>query len=160
MKSIPVTTADVLKMLNLPADMSTNDIFELHSPLVLKMLSEYTTEDAYAEALDDEEAEPGEDEAVVYTTLQTAFRFGYAFLMLNSTCEFLNLKTVGQGIVKTIGLDSSATALLTGGEIDAFKDSLETRALTLLKAYLSPVGIARMDALNPKPRKLVRAVVI
>jgi hypothetical protein len=37
------------------------------------------------------------------------------------------LKTLGEGIVKTVGLDQSATELLTGSEIDAIKAKLELR---------------------------------
>jgi hypothetical protein len=56
--------------------------------------------------------------------------------MQHRTCEFISLKTLGEGIVKTVGLDQSATELLTGSEIDAFKAKLELRALTRLGDYL------------------------
>jgi hypothetical protein len=64
--------------------------------------------------------------------------------MLYSTAEFLNLKTLGEGIVKTVGLDQSATELLTGGEIDSFKANLELRALTGLRDYLNQQGQNRL----------------
>jgi hypothetical protein len=64
--------------------------------------------------------------------------------MLHSTCEFLNLKTLGEGIVKTVGLDQSATELLTGSEIDSFKANLELRALTGLRDYLNQQGQNRL----------------
>jgi hypothetical protein len=56
--------------------------------------------------------------------------------MQHRTYEFISLKTLGEGIVKTVGLDQSATELLTGSEIDAFKAKLELRALTRLGDYL------------------------
>jgi len=64
--------------------------------------------------------------------------------MLHSTCEFLNLKTLGEEIVKTVGLDQSATELLTGSEIDSFKANLELRALTGLRDYLNQQGQNRL----------------
>ena len=70
--------------------------------------------------------------------------------MLHSTTEFLNLKTLGEGIVKTVGLDQSATELLTGSEIDAFKANLERRALTLLRNYLNQCGMERLVELKPR----------
>jgi len=89
-----------------------------------------------------------------------SFRFGFCFLMLHSTCEFLNLKTLGEGIVKTVGLDQSATELLTGSEIDAFKAKLELRALTLLRNYLNQSGMERLSELKPRLPKVLRAGVI
>jgi len=89
-----------------------------------------------------------------------SFRFGFCFLMLQSTCEFLNLKTLGEGIVKTVGLDQSATELLTGSEIDAFKAKLELRALTLLRNYLNQSGMDRLTELKPRLPKELKAGVI
>lgn len=173
-KAIPVSVSDALKTLNLPSDMSDNAIFELHSTLVLEELKKLTTSESYTDATADiemEEAEPGTPDAegnvpeptpapVPYSNLQTKFRFAYCFLLLHSTAEFINLKTVGEGIVKTVGIDQSATELLTGIEIEAFKASLQMRALRVLDGYLSPAGLALLDDLNPRPPRLIRAGVI
>jgi len=80
--------------------------------------------------------------------------------MLQSTCEFLNLKTLGEAIVKTVGLDQSASELLTGSEIDAFKANLELRALIGLRDYLNLQDHNRLDELNPRPFRVIRAGVI
>ena len=72
----------------------------------------------------------------------------------------LNLKTLGEGIVKTVGLDQSATELLTGSEIDAFKANLELRSLTILKSYLNPAGLDRLNELKPRQPRLIRVGVI
>jgi hypothetical protein len=80
--------------------------------------------------------------------------------MLQSTCEFLNLKTLGEGIVKTVGFDQSATEPLTGSEIDAFKAKLELRALTGLRDYLNLQGQNRLDELKPRPPRVIRVGVI
>jgi hypothetical protein len=80
--------------------------------------------------------------------------------MLHSTCEFLNLKTLGEGIVKTVGLDQSATELLTGSEIDAFKANLELRALTVLSSYLNQTGLDRLNELKPRQARPIRVGVI
>lgn len=152
MKAIPVDVNDVITILNLPGDMAENPIFSEHEALVLKRLAEICLEDDYNDAAGDD-LEAGD---AVYV----AFRYGYAFLLLESVAEFLNLKTLGEGIVKSIGLDSSATELLTGAEIEAFKAKLETRALSLLKAYLNEDGLARLYELKPRPARLMRVGVI
>ncbi len=152
MTAIPVETKDVISILNLPADMADNPIWGEHEPLVLKHLAEITIEDDYNDAAGDdlEGSEP------VYV----AFRYAYAFLLLESVAEFLNLKTVGEGIVKTVGLDQSATELLTGAEIEAFKLGLEARALSMLKGYMNEDGLARLYELKPRPPRVMRASVI
>ncbi len=80
--------------------------------------------------------------------------------MLHSTAEFLNLKTLGEGIVKTVGLDQSATELLTGSEIDTFKANLELRALTVLSSYLNQTGLDRLNELKPRTPRVIRVGVI
>jgi len=80
--------------------------------------------------------------------------------MLHSTCEFLNLKTLGEGIFKTVGLDQSATELITGSEIDAFKANLELRALTVLSSYLNQTGLDRLNELKPRTPRVIRVGVI
>lgn len=152
MKAIPVEVKDVITILNLPNDMGANPIFDEHHPLVMDYLERYTLEAAFRQAKDDE-LDPVDKR-------WAAFRYAYAFLMLYSTAEFLNLKTVGEGIVKTVGLDQSATELLTGEEIEAFKSKLELRALDLLRDYLSPAGIERYLELKPRIPKVLRAGVI
>lgn len=152
MKAIPVEVKDVITILNLPGDMAENPIFSEHEALVLKRLAEICLEDDYNDAAGDD-LKAGD---AVYV----AFRYGYAFLLLESVAEFLNLKTLGEGIVKSIGLDSSATELLTGAEIEDFKSKLETRALSLLKAYLNEDGLARLYELKPRPARLMRVGVI
>lgn len=149
---IPVEIDAVLSMLNLPKDMVKNNIFGEHRTMVLEMLKSIVMFEYYNHALHDDlpDDEP----------LCVAFRFGYAFLMLHSTVEFLNLKTLGEGIVKTVGLDQSATELLTGSEITAFKANLELRALTALREFLNPSGLDRLAELKPRLPKVLRAGVI
>jgi hypothetical protein len=152
MKAIPVEVKDVITILNLPADMADNPIFSEHEALVMRRMAEITIDDDYNVAVEDD---LNEDDP-----LYVAFRYSYAFLLLESVAEFLNLKTLGEGIVKSIGLDSSTTELLTGAEIEAFKAKLELRALTLLKGFLNEEGIARMYELKPRVARLIRIGVI
>lgn len=152
MKAIPVEVKDVITILNLPGDLAENPIFGEHEALVMRRMAEITLEDDYNDAVEDD-LEAGD-------ALYVAFRYGYAFLMLESVAEFLNLKTLGEGIVKSIGLDSAATELLTGAEIEDFKRKLEVRALTLLKGYLNEEGIARMYELKPRQARMMRVGVI
>ena len=142
----------MLAILNLPKEMSNNGIFKEHRGLVLETIRSLVLDNYYQDAIRNDY--PDDDPFLV------SFRFGYCFLMLQSTCEFLNLKTLGEGIVKTVGLDQSATELLTGSEIDAFKANLELRALTLLRNYLNQSGMYRLTELKPRLPKVLRAGVI
>jgi len=149
---IPVETIDLLAVLNLPREMADNVIFKEHKGIVMETIRSLVLDNFYQDAtrIDYPEDDP----------LLISFRFGFCFLMLQSTCEFLNLKTLGEGIVKTIGLDQSATELLTGSEIDAFKAKLELRALTLLRNYLNQSGMDRLTELKPRLPKELKAGVI
>ena len=149
---IPVETSEVLAVLNLPKEMADNVIFKEHQGLVLETIRSFVLESFYQDAVHNDY--PDDDPFLI------SFRFGFCFLMLQSTCEFLNLKTLGEGIVKTVGLDLSATELLTGSEIDAFKAKLELRALTLLRNYLNQSGMERLVELKPRLPKVLRAGVI
>jgi hypothetical protein len=149
---IPVETLEVLSVLNLPKEMGDNSIFKEHKGLVLETIRSLVLDNYYQDAIRNDY--PDDDPFLI------SFRFGYSFLMLQSTCEFLNLKTLGEGIVKTVGLDQSATELLTGSEIDAFKAKLELRALTLLRNYLNQSGMERLTELKPRLPKVLRAGVI
>lgn len=148
--AIPVDTKDICSIVNLPADMAENPIWAEHSPLVMARLAEICTTDAYDDASGDDPSD----------VLAAAFRIGYAFLALESTAEFLNLKTIGEGIVKTVGLDQSATELLTGHEIEAFKAGLEKRALQTMKPYLNAAGRMRLEDLSPRAPRVMRAGVV
>ena len=149
---IPVELDAMLAILNLPKEMGDNGIFKEHRTLVLEMVRSVVFPEHYTRAI--QENMPEDDPLLI------SFRFGFCFLMLQSTCEFLNLKTLGEGIVKTVGLDQSATELLTGSEIDAFKANLELRALTILQAYLNPAGLDRLNELKPRQPRLIRVGVI
>jgi len=149
---IPVEIDAMLAILNLPKEMGDNGIFKEHRTLVLEMVRSVVLPEHYTRAI--QEDMPEDD------PLMISFRFGFCFLMLHSTCEFLNLKTLGEGIVKTVGLDQSATELLTGSEIEAFKANLELRALTILQAYLNPTGLDRLNELKPRQPRPIRVGVI
>ena len=149
---IPVETIDLLAALNLPKEMADNVIFKEHRGLVLETIRSLVLDNYYQDAIGHDY--PEDDPFLI------SFRFGFCFLMLQSTCEFLNLKTLGEGIVKTVGLDQSATELLTGSEIDAFKANLELMALTLLRDYLNQSGMERLVELKPRLPKVLRAGVI
>ena len=149
---IPVEIDAMLAILNLPKEMRDNGIFKEHQGLVLEMIRSLVLQEHYDRATHDDL--PEEEPFLV------SFRFGFCFLMLQSTCEFLNLKTLGEGIVKTVGLDQSATELLTGSEIDALKANLELRALTVLNSYLSQTGLDRLNELKPRQPRSIRVGVI
>lgn len=150
--ALPVELSEVLIFLNLPSEMQSNSVFKLHQHIVLETLRSVVMDNFYQSAFD---PRVGEEDP-----LYIAFQSAYCFFMLHSTCEFLNLKTLGEGIVKTVGLDQSATELLTGAEIDAFKSKLELRALTVLSAYLNDAGKERLGIISPRPPRVIRVGVI
>jgi len=150
--ALPVELSEVLIFLNLPSEMQSNSVFKLHQPLVFETLRSVVLDNFYQSAFD---PRVGEEDP-----LYIAFQSAYCFFMLHSTLEFLNLKTLGEGIVKTVGLDQSATELLTGAEIDAFKSKLELRALTVLSAYLNDAGKERLSIIVPRPPRVIRVGVI
>ena len=149
---IPVETDTMLSILNLPKEMGDNGIFKEHKGIVMEMICTLILPEHYNRAI--QEDMPEEEPFLI------SFRFGFCFLMLHSTAEFLNLKTLGEGIVKTVGLDQSATELLTGSEIDAFKAKLELRALVALQSYLNKDGMDRLNELKPRPARAIRVGVI
>ena len=164
---IPVETSDVLAVLNLPKEMVDNVIFKEHKGLVMETIRSLVLDNFYQDAIRNDY--PDDDPFLIsfrHNPKSFASKvsrepvFGFCFLMLQSTCEFLNLKTLGEGIVKTVGLDQSATELLTGSEIEAFKAKLELRALTLLRNYLNQCGMERLVELKPRLPKVLKAGVI
>jgi hypothetical protein len=149
--AIPVEPKALCAMLNLPDEMAGKPIFDQHVGLVLRHLERITQADALKDAFEDlREDDP----------IYIGFRFGYAFLMLASVAEFLNLKTLGEGIVKTIGFDAQVTELLTGAEIEAFKNGIEKRALISLQPWLNECGLDRLEQLSPRPARRFRIGVI
>ena len=149
---IPVEIDTMLSILNLPKEMGDIGIFKEHKAIVMETIRTLVLDNHYQDAIRYDY--PDDDPFLI------SFRFGFCFLMLHSTCEFLNLKTLGEGIVKTVGLDQSATELLTGSEIDAFKANLELRALSVLSSYLNPTGLDRLNELKPRQARPIRVGVI
>ena len=82
------------------------------------------------------------------TDATSSFTFSYCYLILASTLEFLNLKTIGEGIIKTTGIDTQQTALLTGSEIQSFKKNLTIKALENIEEYLNADGFERLRELK------------
>ncbi|MDD3535172.1 MAG: hypothetical protein PHC50_03385 [Candidatus Cloacimonetes bacterium] len=176
MKAIPLTPVAALAQVNLPLDLAGNPVFTSHTLLVMSLLQDYSTTDAFEEAtldipepttpLTDTDPDLSENENDIeaplplFTPLQIQFRAAFAFLLLASTAEFLNLKTLGEGIVKTVGLDAAATQLLTGHEIEAFASRLTRRALLSIQPWLSPAGLATLELLSPENPKPLRISLI
>ena len=85
---IPVETDVMLAILNLPKEMTDNVIFKEHKGLVLETIRSLVLDNFYQDAIRNDY--PDDDPFLI------SFRFGFCFLMLQSTCEFLNLKTLGE----------------------------------------------------------------
>lgn len=130
---IPVAQADVLKTLNL-SDLTgkagVTDLFTAHQPGVMLWLKTNTTDASYVAA-----AGASPSAAIV-----VAYKLAYSLIMLNKTLEFLNLNTIGKGIVESTGMDAHKTQLITQATIEKKKKALELQALKYLNLYLSDEG--------------------
>jgi len=139
MPAIPVEVKTALKVLNLEPELSTNEVWSEHQANVLMWLEKVTLSNAYVKALNEE------PESFMYAN---QFKYAYCFYLLSSVLEFINLKTLGSGIIKTTGIDAQTTELLTGDEILSFKNNLEIRALESVSVCLSAYGKARLKELK------------
>ena len=135
---IPVEIDTVLKVLNLPNDARITSTFTEHAGRVMIDLERYSEDLAWEDLNSDE----------VETNQENSYKYAYCYLLLANTIQFLNLKTIGEGIIKTTGFDANSTELLSGNEISNWKKSLEIEALTMIKSYLSDVGLDRYRELN------------
>lgn len=160
MAYLPPSGAEFCAMMNLPADMASNPLWELHRSVAMGMIVRYAIEDAVEDAQTyiPEEPEEGED-PVIESEYYYAMRLAYSYFLLSQTAHLLNLKTIGQGIVKTIGIDASATELLTGYEMDQLADRLELKGLKALGNYISASGSLRERELIPAPKRFRMSVI-
>ena len=127
-EKMKIETETLLRILNLPEDEKIIKLFNEHSDSVLQWFRKVAESDVVDEVTD--------------------YKMAYSFFLLSGVLDFLNLKTLGSGIIKTTGIDAQVTELLTGGEIRAYKKDLEIRALETIYDYLTPVGIKRLDELK------------
>ncbi len=154
MAYLPPSGADICAMMNLPADMADNPLWNLHSSVAMGMMLRFTIEEAMQDAEEYTPEEPEEGEPVlIESEYYHALRLAYSYFLLSQTAHLLNLKTIGQGIVKTIGIDASATELLTGYEMDQLSDRLELKGLKGLGEYISQAGLMRERELTPSPKR-------
>lgn len=154
MAYLPPSGADFCMMMNLPSDMAGNPLWNLHSSYVMSMMARYTIDEALLDANTYTPEEPIEGETqVIESEYYHPLRLAYSYFLLSQTSHLLNLKTIGQGIVKTIGLDSSATELLTGHEMDQLANTFEMKGLKALGNYISSEGIMRERELTPSPKR-------
>lgn len=153
MAFLPVSAADLVKTLNLPADLAENPIWGSHEQIIMNRLMELSIADAMDDAL---EGDPDATDSEYYYPMRAA----YCYLMLADTVDLLNLSTTGTGIIKSIGLDQSETELLSGDEIDQFALRMETKALKAISSYLSQIGKDRLESLSPRAPKPIRLAII
>ncbi len=143
---IPLTPANSCKILNLKEDRAIVAMFEQHQALVMLKIEEWLTPESFD--LSKTEESP------------VCFNFAYAFLMLNSCIDFLNIKTSGSGIVKSTGFDSQRVDLLNQSDTKSMKFDLIKRALILMKKHLNTAGLTKLYSLTPKRLKPVRMAII
>lgn len=152
MPTIPVKLKKTLSILNLPKELHERGLLYRHRHPTFFWIKEMTTIESFqlASETDLEETDP----------MSCAFQFGFSFYLLSSALEFLNLKTIGDGIVKTVGLENTSSELLTNAEISEFKLQLEIRALKALKPYLNSTGKSRLEYLCPEPKPRLKIGII
>lgn len=154
MAYLPPSGSDFCMMMNLPSDMADNPLWALHSGLLMGLMARYAIAEAMEDASTYTPEEPEEGEAqVIESEYYHAMRLAYSYFLLSQTAHLLNLKTIGQGIVKSIGLDSATTSLLTGHEMDMLASTLEMKGLKALGDYISPEGLSRERELTPAPKR-------
>ena len=135
---LPIDTPTATSILNLNSDERIIATFDQHAPKVVLLLKRITDEDIW----NDLQADIADEDT------QNSFKFAYSYYLLVSAVEFLNLKTLGEGIIKSTGIDQQSTELLTGSEIIAFKKNLEIQALELIIEYLNEAGFDRLKELK------------
>jgi len=123
-----IETETLLRILNLPEDEKIIMLVNEHSDSVMQWFRKVAESEVIESVTD--------------------YKMAYSFFILSQVLDFLNLKTLGSGIIKTTGIDAQATQLLTGREIRAFKKDLEIRALETIYEFLTPLGIKRLDELK------------
>ena len=123
-----IETETLLRILNLPEDEKIIMLVNEHSDSVMQWFRKVAESEVIESVTD--------------------YKMAYSFFILSQVLDFLNLKTLGSGIIKTTGIDAQATQLLTGREIRAFKKDLEIRALETIYNYLTSLGIKRLDELK------------
>ncbi len=128
--AIPVSAADVRTIVNLPIDGNIESTLSAHSAAAISYLRNHVEKTHYDEATSET---PG-------SALASAFRYAYSFILFESVLEFINIKTIGTGIIKSTGIDDQAAELLTVKDIASFKKSLELRALTQIIDYFNLTG--------------------
>jgi len=143
MAVIPVKTDEVLKTLNL-SDLSGKqriaDLFRKWEEPVLLYIKKNVTETSYKDVTS---GTPDDDETV-------AFTIAYSYIMFSKIIEFLNLNTVGEGIIESTGIDERKTQLLGTDSIEKKKRGLELSGLRYLRTYLNETGEKRLSELSKK----------
>ena len=137
MAVLPVATDKAVAVLNLTSDRRITATFEEHAPAVMLLLKRVSDADVWADLL---AGEVDDDTVDSYT-------FAYCYLLLAETVELLNLKTLGEGIIKTTGIDTQQTELLTGSEVQAFRKHLTIKALETIEDFLNADGYSRLREL-------------
>ena len=121
-----VAVADVCKILNLENSGKIADLFGEHEDLVLAQIDKWVNSESTSPLL----------------------TYAYSYLILANTIEFINLKTLGEGIIKTTGMAEEAQALLDVHEIDIMRKRFEIKALEAVQDDLTSAGITRLRMLK------------
>ena len=124
---VPVAVGTVIKVLNLPNDAKITSVFGEHEDKIMTLLERFSDPLVWEDLLNES----------VENNQQNSYKYAYCYLLLAYTIQFLNLKTIGEGIIKTTGFDANSTELLTGAKIASWQKRLEIDALEMIKEYLS-----------------------
>ena len=144
---LPIAYVEVLKTLNLQSDIGLEDLFTRHEADVQLFLNRYCDSDIYSTLYID---------AIPAEIISKSFTLAYCYLMLSSTIEFMNLNTLGKGVIRATGMDSNKTELLGHNEIESIKKSLELKALVLIYSYLSGFGQDYYESISKTRKRTMR----
>ena len=156
-KTLPVVKATVLAILNLKKEVDDNSVIAKHVATILLWFKQYVNADDYtAVAVSEESGTPDTDQLA----RKNSFEMAYSLKLLHSILPFINLQTAGEGIIKTTGIDSNRTSVLTGKEIEEFQHNLLIRCLQTIEDYLNDDGTALLVSLRTPKKTYFRAAVI
>lgn len=138
MATLPITISKIKEITNLQ-DISRTDALESHFSVALRWLAKYTNEDDYAAVTDGTDTDAARADS---------FQMAFAYVVVYYALPLLNMKTVGDGIVRTTGSLQNQVQLLSNDEIKSMQNQFRQNALEMLEPYLNRAGQALRRSLN------------
>lgn len=149
---LPITNADALAVLNLPDKARITALFEKHKSGVLSRLALVSDSDVWEEMISADGSPTNEEKA--------AYLLAYSYTLLSRTALLLNLRTVGEGIVRSAGFQDSRESLLDIKSTEEMSNKLDELSLIAIEAYLNSYGLRELDRYRYKTQTRMSVKVI